>query len=246
MRTKNCPECGENIGKTETVCSSCGYPIPQKKTSKKATITIIGLISVIAITVACIFTIPILQSQNAFEKAVTFEEALDYEGALYWYSQVNENDSENYSIASQKSEEIQLYIKTSKNIAMAYIALEDENLASSFDDMINIKVDAQDRQFVCKINGIGYYVNTIDMEKSEYYNVRYNKKTNLYITEYKASFQYNGYLTSTTNMLRQQTSDTMFQMSELVIKEGKVKLDLAQNYVNLYKETMDLSVLTSE
>ena len=116
--------------------------------------------------------------------------------------------------------------------------------------MTNIKVDAQDRQFVCKINGIGYYVNTIDMEESEYYNVRYNKKTNLYITEYKASFQYNGYLTSTTNMLRQQTSDTMFQMSELVIKEGKVKLeDITTDFVqkNLYQDLppVDLMIRTS-
>lgn len=256
MALTKCPECGNIIQNNDSTCSQCGYPLNQDKPKfQKRVLIVVAILLCLAIPCVIFFyfhsIVPLQQSQQAFDRALVFENDLDYENALYYYSQVIIEDEHNYAIACKKIPELTECIDVNKSVAFLYIALENAHFASSVSDLSNIKINQSAGIMTCRIDGKNYSVSTTTDflffdESGGYYTKKYDPTTKKYAIEYTASYVYNSWLTESTNELRQITSDNLFDAANLYVESNcKIKLDLVSYYVNLYEECKDMSVFAT-
>ena len=246
MNEKKCPECNAVITAEEVVCHQCGYPLKENKQKKKRvtkTIVVVAIcVFAVLIAVLSYIIIPLHQSRNAFEQAQTYEEAKDYESALENYSLVIPRDTKNYDIACTKISELTEAIKINKLVAKAFIALYNQNVATTLDSLSVITTDGS--KVTCKISGIGYVISdTTGNVDEDYASTQADTTTGLNITEYESSYTYNyGIQTSFTNQIRQETSDIMFQTEQVGTSADNISTIQVQHYIDLYQEGKDLTV----
>ena len=191
--------------------------------------------------------LPVSHSRKAFETAQTCEKEGSYEDALNNYERVISRDAANYEVASQKINEMKKAINVNKLAARAVAALCNRNMATGYSSLSDLKVGTT--TVTCRIAGVGY---VISMGASsgggllEYTQTVTDAATNMTITVYKADFMYNGWLTSITNDIMQQTSDTLFQSEVLGTKSDYISENAVQKYVKAYQESRDASVFTGQ
>lgn len=267
---KQCPECKAMINVNDTVCSQCGFPfedsqmeemtgyvdkgtesdemgVPHKRKKKWIILLITGIVLLSCLVLFFLLVFPIVESKVSFKKAQKFEESMDYTTAIHWYNKVNERDENNYKIATEKKESLNDAMINNKFAAKAILSLIDRNFISSVDDVSSMGVGATSSskgKFTCKIDGYGYTVSdSNDRDSGNYAKYYTSALTGFSITEYKASYEWNGWLTSTYNEIRQNTSEVLFDGDELFTKKENINEDLLKKYLELYEKEKDLTVL---
>lgn len=248
MAKRTCPECGILIDNKTKTCPNCGCPMQPVSKNNKVIIVLAIVIISLGIFVGIFFTkiYPIQQSQKSYEQAVECEGILDYEGAIYYYSQVKAEDSEHYSKAVKKVEELREYVKASKFAAAAFIALKNTGHASSLSDLLSFKINVDKQQATCRINGTNYAVlaNKFDMDEfHEFYTEKHDSETGFYTIEFTPQFEYTGLFAYATNAIRQQTSDMMYDTITNSTSKDLINKDLIQHYIDLYQEQSNISIL---
>ena len=97
---------------------------------KKIIFAVIACLLAVTVTLGCLYYRNVKSNKN-FALATSYEEKNEYESAIYYYSLVIPNDSENYSIATEKIEELKRKIGYIKNCAKAVVAA---NINSMFSE----------------------------------------------------------------------------------------------------------------
>lgn len=230
-----CPECGLEITEEVNVCPNCAYPILKLKKKKRFLIPV--LISVVLIV---FIATPFVYSNVVFNIGKKHQENHKFESAKNCYEKVLKIDFWNYQEAQDKLEETTNNIKMNKLVAKAYIALRNEGFANNPESISNVMSDGS--EVSCKIDNIGYIVGNSWNLDVEYTSVYADLTTGLKITKYEAPFQYNGWLTYSTNSIRQETSDIKFRTEQIMHKDEGIFEDSYVSYIELYNSKKDLSI----
>ena len=235
-------------------------PLNKNKRKKLAIISIIVIFFVIASLMVFFFALkPQLDlnkklelSNENYKAAKEYELDYDYSRAIEYYERVVEEDAANYKNAQIKIEKLKKESDDNKFIAKSLVALKNQNIISAVDDVSQIgfgNVSDYGLTMTCRINGYGYVVSESQIDSSindaglgTYVSIYYNRLTSLYIMEYKVTFFDNGWLSHSTNQLRQEGSDAEFQLIELFTKKEIVVIDLVKFYFNLYFSNLDMAV----
>ncbi len=213
--------------------------------SKDNTRKIIGIIAVIAFLVSAGFLVmelPAYISQKNFEKAVSYEQEYDYETAIEYYSKVKESDSANYSAATSKIAELNLYIDKNKFATSALkAAINTGNISiTSFGEVNDIMFsnDGTDVGFV--VNGTGYIVSTFEPEENRYYTTLRDTTVDggLYVTKFAPSTKFKGWLGSLTEEIKTESSNILFKAKmQKDFNNDYYVPKLAEKYLNLSAQT---------
>lgn len=247
----NCKECGNIISENDKVCTNCGCLIEEMKDSddnkkdldavknlaterkgaKKTKFIIISVLAIIIVGV-CIYIIPLQLSSRNFIKAQQYEEILDYENAVSYYSKVIKRDNEDYKVAIEKIKELNKEIEAYKGGALAIKALNNQ-FQVGFKNVKGFYYSSNNYGYKYYIE-IGNDKYEVSSEKKEpvyllsdvpaYTKVFFDNETSLNIVLYEAEFMYNGFVTDDTNTIRQGTSDTLFDTEILYAKSMNLKL----------------------
>lgn len=268
MSTFICPECNKEIDNNSPSCPHCGYPITdntpsssndntKQRKSKKAVIIIFSsLVAILLIVGGCVYSftkmLPIQNSIKAYDSAVKYEEQFEYNAAISCYQSVIKDDEEHYQNAQKRISELEKQIPINKFVAKAILALQNEGIISSIDEVsrVGATMSSYGRDYpmmTCKIGETGYTVlaTSDDKDKSmkeNHANYSFDNDTHFTIVEYRASYQANGWLTSEYNYLRQEVSDEFFELDEVSTKKENINLNLAKHYLELYHNSNDITV----
>ena len=230
-----CPECGLEITEEVNACPNCAYPIVKLKKKKRFLIPV--LISVVLIV---FIATPFVYSTVVFNIGQKHQENHKFESAKNCYENVLKIDFWNYQEAQDKLEEVTNNIKMNKLVAKAYIALRNEGFANNPESISNVMSDGL--EVSCKIDNIGYIVGNSWNLDVEYTSIYADSTTGLKITKYEAPFQYNGWLTYSTNSILQETSDTKFRTKQIMHTDEGIFEDSYVSYIELYNSKKDLSI----
>ena len=231
-----CPECGLEITEEVSVCPNCAYPIVKSKKKNKFLIPILIVLVLIVIIAS-----PFVYSNVVFNLGQKHQENFEYESAKSCYEKVLQIDIWNYDEAQNKLDDVTYYIKINKLVAKAYIALKNQGFASNPESLTNVMFDGL--EVSCRIDNIGFVVGKSWDLDVEYTSIYSDSITGLKITKYEAPFMYNGWLTYSTNSIRQETSDTMFRTEQIMHKDEGIIESSYIEYINLYNTKKDLSIL---
>lgn len=265
-----CPECDQQISTLAKTCPYCGRPICKQsassalscdsdssvntstsenetapRTKKRSTLFLsLGLVLVVCIALAAYFLLPLHRSQVAFKNALQSESDLDYDSAIYYYSQVISRDADNYATASKKMVELPKYIQAAKLVAKAYIALEQTRAASEFSAISDVRVDQRAQKVTCRASNIGYAITPTSLNvEAGYSTTDVDPITGLFVTKYIPLPVYAGFQSYYVQEIRRQTSEIYYETAQVSTSSEYVSVPLAEHYWNLYKENQNLDVL---
>lgn len=180
---------------------------------------------------------PVKISQENFNQACIYELQEEYEEALNCYFKVIMEDAENYKKAQDKIEALDEILSSNKLAVLGYIILKNEGYVSDISDVLNIQINIDKQMMTCCINEIGYVVSPEDLGDDDFSLSRRSKVNDYYITEYKAKYIDNGFLTADLNWIRQDTSNTLFKTEELMTSPELIKEELVLKYLSEYELT---------
>ena len=229
---KTCPECGCPINNNASSCPDCGYLFPKRNKQKLLILSVCLCILLCIVIVSSIIYSKYQASKNAFEEATQLKQDYQFEEAIAAYNLVQTWDK-NYSAAQTAINICKSEITKYEKIIVAFDAVRDKYGIKSNDLRAIFKHDNVEG-YLFDTGTMGYAAvktipnNTKAMEG--YYQSSYHSGSNLYVLQYKANFMVNGWLTSTTNDIRQITSDTTFEIETVL----STKLD-----VNSFKKVYD-------
>lgn len=227
---------------------------------RKKTLIILGVLFVVALLLVFVFAIKpkwdlnkaIEISSENFNLAQDYESEFDYEKAIEYYGRVIEEDEDNYEDAQERIAQLNKEAEDNKFVAKALVALKNQNIISTLDDVSQIGVgtiSSYGLSITCRINGYGYIISESRIDSSlndiglgTYVSVYYDRLTNLYIMEFMALFYDNGWLSYSTNQLRQEACEYQFQMFELSTKKELVIGDLVNYYFDLYYKNENMTI----
>ena len=251
MKNQKCPKCKATAEATSTTCLFCGCPLEsnQPKPRKRLLIAVTFLLIIIAACIAFFYfriSLPLKQSQQAFEQANVYESELDYERAIHYYSMVIVEDEQNYTTARNKITDLTERIAINKSVACYYVALENVGIASSVFELKNIKISKLTGIMTCQIDGQNYSVSTVTDflvfdETSGLYSKKYDQTTNKFVVKYAPTDVYYSWLASSQQLASDMLFDTVTTSAKY---NSNTNLDLVQHYVDLYKEYDDITILT--
>lgn len=234
-----CPECKQEVDCQENNCSNCGYPIRNKKRSKKVFILVFVVLLVVATAFWLVLSIPLWISNSNYNKAQTFEYEYEFDKAIVCYNKVIEEDEENFNNSTKKIKELTKKINANNLVCKAYIVLKRNGYVTSFDMMDSIMCN--EKNVSCYINGVGYAVG-VDVYHTEGYSQKKHDSLSGYsIVKYKAPFKYNGWLTTETNSVMRIGTDALFDLVRTVQSSENIELNLCNKYIELYEMGNDVS-----
>ncbi|MBT9777509.1 hypothetical protein GPL15_13440 [Clostridium sp. MCC353] len=149
-------------------------------------------------------------------------------------------DDENYINAQKKIAELNTLFDANKMAATGFIVLEQAGYVREPSELTDIKVNVEMRKMTCRIDGIGFVISRENLNDVNYHPSKKSDTDDYYITEYKAPFVENGFLTADMNFILQDTSEAYFNLEELYTNGELVKDALLADFIDLYKETGNL------
>jgi hypothetical protein len=173
----------------------------------------------------------IRKSIENYHAAEDSEKNEDYHKAYELYSLVIPDDLANFKKAREKINELDKRFETNKMAALGFKLLKEANEIRNFDELSDVKVNVEQNQMTCKINGIGYLIWKEKGVNDIYRKTIATKSKEYTIIKFEAEKQYNGWLSADINMLAQETSSTYFEMAELGTSDTLISKKLIQEYI---------------
>lgn len=244
-----CPKCGAQLSDEMIFCNQCGEQVRLgRKRAWGKFILLFMLFVVIAGVGAYTYYIrnvkPVQMSAEAFDQAHLYEDQNEYRKAFDYYSMVIPEDEQNFQSAQDRIAELNVRFDANKMAAIGYMVLKQAGYVNNRLELTDIKVNVEQRKMTCRIDGIGFVISRQSLDDADYHPSIKSETDDYYITEFKAVFVENGFLTSELNSIRQDTSNTFFMIEELSTKGELVRDELMEEYIDSYQNTGELPLFS--